>query len=249
VEVAQTLGMRIRNLGRKLAPEWTLKGIRVMRLMHRARRLGVAAERVHRPAGWVDLVFGYEDFRPLQVRSEITALLERVELEPPMRVLEIGSALGGTAFLFSRVALPGATIVLVDRMLGRARRAAIRQFVRRHQRVICVSAGSQEPDTVAHVAAMLRGAPVDFLFIDADHSYSGVAADFENYSRLVRKGGLIAFHDIVPDHWKRFGQRTSGDAGEVFRFWRELKARRGSAATEFVEDPDQDGAGIGVVSW
>ena len=28
------------------------------------------------------------------------------------------------------------------------------------------------------------------LFIDGDHSYEGVRADFERYGRLVRPGGL-----------------------------------------------------------
>lgn len=37
---------------------------------------------------------------------------------------------------------------------------------------------------------------MDFLFIDGDHAYEGVKADFEMYSPLVRKGGLVALHDI-----------------------------------------------------
>jgi hypothetical protein len=36
------------------------------------------------------------------------------------------------------------------------------------------------------------------LFIDGDHTYEGVRRDFEMYSPLVRKGGIIAFHDIYP---------------------------------------------------
>jgi predicted O-methyltransferase YrrM len=38
---------------------------------------------------------------------------------------------------------------------------------------------------------------LDFLFIDGDHTYKGVKEDFEMYSPLVRKGGVIAFHDIT----------------------------------------------------
>lgn len=36
---------------------------------------------------------------------------------------------------------------------------------------------------------------IDLLFIDADHSYEGVSADWKNWSPFVRKGGIIAFHD------------------------------------------------------
>lgn len=37
--------------------------------------------------------------------------------------------------------------------------------------------------------------PIDFMFIDADHSYEGVKRDWEMWSRKMRPGGLIALHD------------------------------------------------------
>ena len=37
--------------------------------------------------------------------------------------------------------------------------------------------------------------PVGLLFIDGDHSYEGVRADFEAWSPRVAPGGVIAFHD------------------------------------------------------
>jgi hypothetical protein len=37
----------------------------------------------------------------------------------------------------------------------------------------------------------------DVLFIDGDHSYEGIKKDYEMYRGLVRKGGIIAFHDVV----------------------------------------------------
>jgi len=41
------------------------------------------------------------------------------------------------------------------------------------------------------VKKILAGRQVDFLFIDGDHSYEGVKKDFEMYSSLVRKGGVV----------------------------------------------------------
>jgi len=38
---------------------------------------------------------------------------------------------------------------------------------------------------------------IDFLFIDGDHSYEGVKADYERHKVKVRPGGLIALHDTV----------------------------------------------------
>lgn len=37
---------------------------------------------------------------------------------------------------------------------------------------------------------------LDFIFIDADHSYEAVLADFQAWYKKVKHGGLIAGHDI-----------------------------------------------------
>jgi len=37
--------------------------------------------------------------------------------------------------------------------------------------------------------------PVDFLFIDADHSYEGCKKDWNAWSPKVKLGGIVAFHD------------------------------------------------------
>lgn len=62
------------------------------------------------------------------------------------------------------------------------------------------------------VKSTLGERQIDFLFIDGDHTYEGVKQDFITYSRLVRSGGIIAFHDIrtvrpgcgVKDFWEEF---------------------------------------------
>jgi predicted O-methyltransferase YrrM len=96
------------------------------------------------------------------------------------------------------------------------------------------------------LASILMGNPLDFLFIDGDHSYSGVRQDWQMYSPFVTAGSLIAFHDIVPDHALRFGIQTEHDAGGVHEFWREIKLS--FPHHEFVEDPSQNGYGIGVIT-
>ena len=35
----------------------------------------------------------------------------------------------------------------------------------------------------------------DFIFIDGDHSWEGIKADWEGFSVLIRSGGIIALHD------------------------------------------------------
>ncbi len=41
----------------------------------------------------------------------------------------------------------------------------------------------------------------NWLLIDGDHSYEGVARDFENYLPLMRPGGFVLFDDYKSDDW------------------------------------------------
>ena len=59
-------------------------------------------------------------------------------------------------------------------------------------------------------------APVEFVFIDGDHSYDGLRADWEGWSGRVCAGGVIAMHDslLTP-------ARPIDDAGSV-RYTRDV---------------------------
>lgn len=39
---------------------------------------------------------------------------------------------------------------------------------------------------------------LDFLFIDGDHSWDGIDHDWNNWSRFVVPGGIVALHDTRP---------------------------------------------------
>jgi predicted O-methyltransferase YrrM len=87
------------------------------------------------------------------------------------------------------------------------------------------------------VESILVDDKLDFLFIDGDHTYEGVKKDFEMYSPLVRKGGLIAFHDIC----KHPPQLNC----TVDKFWNEIKGSYDFE--EIIDNPSQNWAGIGVL--
>ena len=56
------------------------------------------------------------------------------------------------------------------------------------------------------------------LIIDADHSYAGVKAGFENYGRMVRLGGYIIFAEYGSPEWpdvQAFVDAEVGTAGHV----------------------------------
>lgn len=51
-------------------------------------------------------------------------------------------------------------------------------------------------------AARKWNQPIDFLFIDGDHSYDGVKHDFEAFSPWLTDGALVAFHDSAWEHYR-----------------------------------------------
>jgi hypothetical protein len=41
---------------------------------------------------------------------------------------------------------------------------------------------------------------LDFIYIDGDHSYQGVTHDLNEWTKIVKKGGIVSGHDY--GHWK-----------------------------------------------
>jgi predicted O-methyltransferase YrrM len=182
--------------------------------------------------------------KPSQVIYEITRLLELVERLKPKTVLEIGTAGGGTLFLFTRVADPKATIISIDLPGGpfgggypRWKIPLYKSFSKEGQKIYLIRRNSHDPQTLREVKGILGDEKVDFLFIDGDHTYDGVKMDFEIYSPLVKRDGIIAFHDIVPG--------PPEAVGGVPRFWAEIKHKY--RCVELVNDWSQNGYGIGVI--
>jgi hypothetical protein len=183
-------------------------------------------------------------FKPLQKRAEIRELFRRVQSIRPRAVLEIGTNNGGTLFLLCRAAAPDAVIVSLDLPGGLFgggyslfRAPYYRAFADTKQRVKLLRADSHTPAAVSQVRKALGNRPLDFLFIDGDHSYAGVKQDFLTYGPMVRRGGLIAFHDILP--------APEEIGGGVPNFWAELKGPY--SGEEFVENRDQGMMGIGLL--
>lgn len=189
----------------------------------------------------------YKYIRPDQDRAELAALTDRVQRLSPKVIVEIGTRNGGTLFMWSQCADEVELLVSIDLPEGihgggypEARTRLYQLFT--HNRPSCRlelwRSDSQTESTRDRLKTLLAGRPIDFLFIDGDHRYTGVKRDFELYSGLVRAGGLIAFHDIRPN---------PRDATiEVYRLWDEIKGSY--PAEELIREPYQGRYGIGVIT-
>lgn len=197
------------------------------------------------PEELVDLRISTQPVVASQQLDEIVPALERIERIRPQRVCEIGTAAGGTLYLLTRVSAPDALVVSIDLVIAPHTQALRERLARPGQRVVSLSGDSHSEETAVRLERLLEGQPLDALFIDGDHSYDGVRADFERYGKLVRSGGIIALHDVNEDFRTRHGIVTPSISGDVPRFWRELKERH--RTEELIADSEQDGFGIGLV--
>jgi len=215
--------------------------------MHRAERDAIIADaaRCSTAGDWYGLAAAYFGMGSIQIQEEIVAFLDMAASRSPRFVCEIGTEYGGTNLLLLR-ALPSVTHVIgID--LWVRNKAKLRLLAHDGQRLDYITGASQNPARRDRVARLLDGQPLDLLLIDGDHSFEGVRTDFLLYRHLVREGGIVAFHDIVPDGSER-GLDTGAYAGGVPRFWRLMKKLY--PAQEFVRDWDQQfGLGIGAITY
>jgi predicted O-methyltransferase YrrM len=147
-----------------------------------------------------------KEFGATQKSWELSGLICLLEEQKPGAVLEIGTYAGGTLYCWCKVARPDAVVISVDLPGGKwgggytdERAEEMRMlFPGPGQQLHLLAADSHDESTIRSIQKLLNGRQLDFLFIDGDHSYEGVKQDFDMYSPLVRTGGLIAFHDILP---------------------------------------------------
>lgn len=179
----------------------------------------------------------------LQVPEEIVAFAEHSAPRQPRRIAEIGTYNGGTSLFLCGLCSSVRRFVGVD--LTPHNDSLVAALAPRAVKVTFVRGSSRDSAVRNRMAAAFEHEPIDLLFIDGDHRYEGVRADLLEYRHLVRLGGLIAFHDIVPDHGGQSGTGAQGWAGGVPDLWRELREQ--FVHWEFVRNWNQDGCGIGVI--
>jgi predicted O-methyltransferase YrrM len=133
---------------------------------------------------------------------EFGALWEFVAAREPRRIVEIGSLYGGT--LWCWLHMPGVEEVVSIDLLTEWQ--AIRADVVEARKLwptwptfdgtlTIIDGDSRDSGIAARVGDF--GRPLDVVFIDGDHS--APADDFALWAPRVRPGGIVAFHDTVPN--------------------------------------------------
>jgi predicted O-methyltransferase YrrM len=178
----------------------------------------------------ITAIAGFEDCSWLFASNPLNHGLARLELDEAAyifrlirsldkpAVVEIGRYRGGTTFLLAAAGAerivsidndPAAQAEYVPELAAALERFGLRD------RVEIVVADSHSYD--------VKGSSFDLVFVDGDHSYDGVRADFEHWWPALAIGGHMLFHDA---HFPAWDSRLAVAEG-VVRFVDEL-ARAGT---------------------
>jgi hypothetical protein len=179
----------------------------------------------------------------VQYRGEYLPFLDFVSSLNITSYMEVGVARGDTFHDIVSLMPIGSRALAVDYPMqswglensNKYLNAAIADLREKGYIVNVIYGDSQSPEIIKQVR---KHEMFDLCFIDGDHTYKGVKADYENYGLFAK---YAAFHDIA-DHMK---PNKRGELIEVPIFWQELKQRR--KFREWVDIYERYPMGIGIV--
>ena len=134
-------------------------------------------------------------------------MISKVAPLKPKRILEIGVCNGGSLRFWAELA--------EEKVVGVDINPEIKKTIpwdwKNNAKITLIIGDSTLPST-ANYAKSIVGDSIDFLYIDGDHSFKGIQNDFNNYSKLVKPGGIIGFHDL--------------DCSEPYKFFASIEGQK-----------------------
>lgn len=180
-----------------------------------------------------------------QVEGELVPFMEVLRRENVTRFLEVGSRYGGSLWRIAKSLPKGSRVVSCDSAKGMggqkagaldSLRACVDRLRKEGYDAHFVKGHSQAESVIWAVQKL---GPFDAVFIDGDHTYDGVKADWKNFGKSAR---IVAFHDIA---WEKPENYSLDKLVEVPRLWNEIKDSH--RHEEFVDKSDGRTYGIGVL--
>lgn len=177
-------------------------------------------------------------YHALQKQWELSKFLEVIYHRDPKAIVEIGTSKGGTLWAMAKVLQGPRTFVCADMRNGPFGGSSISDA---ELTVLILSANPEAKIYICRGDSQAVKLPenlrADLVFIDGDHCFNGVWADWNRYMPLTSPGGMVVFHDIV-EHPLETGV-------EVSMLWKMLKPT--VRTHEIIEANSGSWAGIGIV--
>lgn len=154
-----------------------------------------------------------------QHAEEFWSMLDILSKNGTKRVLEIGSAAGGTLPFFDQLVGLGGLVIGMEPDTDGGFSAISPKYssYKPLSSLNALNGFSWDPRIYQLVIDLVGDQKLDFMFIDGDHTYEGANRDFEYYKPLVREGGIVGFHDvaIMPECRKAFEEAAIGRKHEI----------------------------------
>lgn len=144
--------------------------------------------------------------------DEAAFLFRLARSKPAAQILEIGRWHGGSTFLFAVASDPDSIVTSID-------------IAPKNDELL---QGALKKNGLSHKVRLLVGnsheAEVqprfyDLVFVDGDHSYKGVARDYQHWKKAIKPGGYLGFHNAAR------GRAHAEVVAGPFRLVQEIAAR------------------------
>lgn len=129
--------------------------------------------------------------------SEVGLIEDIGQVYTPKRIFAIGCSFGWSTLALA-MAMPTAKIVAIDIGMGNGKEglALTNQIAQENGFDVTGVLGSSPGDLAATVAAHFD-APIDMVFVDADHTNEAQNADFAGIRPHCAQDALYMFHDVM----------------------------------------------------
>ena len=146
-------------------------------------------------------LFAEKELTPVQVYREFWLFICFLSNFCPKMdtMIEVGIFRGGTFKFWHKFLSDDGILIGVD-LNDRGCVPAVQERFKDDKRVKFVIGNSIAPEVIAQTEKELQGRKADFIFIDGNHERTHVKADYDKYRGFIKKGGIIAFHDLVNEN-------------------------------------------------
>lgn len=137
------------------------------------------------------------DFELNVISSQINSMQDK------KTYVEIGSRYGGSLLYFGRLMPKNSKLIAIDLPNGPWGHINSEISLKNVSdtlnldgyNVDIIFGDSKSKDTEDKLVSSLNNQQIDILFIDGDHSLLGVSSDINIYTKYVKQGGIVIFHD------------------------------------------------------
>lgn len=171
---------------------------------------------------------------PLQNKQEFWWLIQKVQkLKPLQTVIEIGFDKGGSFKFWGELVEQKGLVVGVD-----MNNVLEWDYSNYDRKVMLIIGRSENPEIIQKIKNIFGDKKIDFIYFDGCHE-EVIYQDYMNYSPLVRKGGLLGFHDcgelsvnylayhgLTPESYPNASLYERGGAPHVKRCFESIKGEK-----------------------